>query len=178
MESKTLSPGKIEITIDKFPIHVEKTRNKYKENKFAKVNNQSIYNGSISRFSRAIVVDSLHRYLIKVLPDVEFMKFPALVHITIRTVKNHGSISRRAGKVIWKPPKDDYQASWDEDNLTAIWTKVIRDALVMKGIFPDDSVEYITGGERRIEFVDDIEDRQIIIKIEEDVKSRENSRTT
>jgi len=155
------------IKIKKFLTHIPKTNNKIAANKYWKINNQSIYNGAINTFSRAIVIENLHKYIMDKLPDVIFEGFPIKISIIIRTVKNHGNIRRRKnGEISWKKPDDDFIPTWDEDNLTSIWTKVIRDSLVKKGIIPDDNVKFIKGGYRGVEFVEDIEDREIIIKIE------------
>ena len=157
----------VEIKIKDFPTHVAKTNNKVAANKYWKINNQSIYNGSINTFSRAIVIENLHDFIISVLPDYKLTDFPIKVDVVIKTVKNHGNIRRlKSGKISWKPPEKDFIPTWDEDNLTAIWTKVIRDSLTKKGIIPDDNVKYIIGGYRGIEFVNDIKDREIIIKLE------------
>lgn len=155
-----------EVVLKEFPIHIEKTNNKVASNKFVKINNQSIYNGAINRFTRAVVVNNLHSYVVSCLPDIKILDFPLKVSIKIKTVINHGSISRRSGKTIWKEPKEDYSPNWDIDNLSVIWIKVIKDSLTLKGIIPDDNVKYIRAGGYSVEFVDDIKDREIIIKIE------------
>lgn len=155
----------MEIKLKQFPTHIEKTNNKIAPNKFWKVNNQSIYNGSVNTFARAIVVKNLHNYIMSHLTNLPKFKDRVEVDIIIKTVINHGSIQRRKGKITWKKPKNDYEPTWDEDNLTAIWTKTIRDSLSKAGIIKDDNVAFVKGGYRGIEFVEDIDDREIIIKI-------------
>lgn len=153
-----------QITLLKFPTHVAKNKN---ATKYWKINNQSIYNGAVNRFTRAAVVENMHNYVIDNLPDNIVFNKPVQVDIIVKTVKNHGSIQRRNNKITWKEPKIDYLPNWDEDNLTSIWTKAIRDALTKKGIIPDDNVQYIKGGYRGIEFVEKLDDREIIITIRE-----------
>lgn len=155
----------VEIRLKQFPTHIEKTDNKKAPNKFWKINNQSIYNGSVNTFARAIVIKNMHKYIISKINVFPKFTGPVTVDIIIKTVKNHGSIQRRNGKIIWKQPKNDYKPTWDEDNLSAIWTKTIRDSLTKLDIIPDDNVEFIKGGYRGVEFVKDINDREIIIKI-------------
>jgi len=160
------SMKKFTLTIKEFPIHVEKTDNKFAPNKFIKINNQSIYNGAINRFTRNTVVKNLHKFILSKLPDIQIEDYPLKVTVIIRTVMNHGSISRRKGKTIWKKPEADYEPNWDEDNLTGLWVKVIRDSLTLKGMIVDDNVKYIRGGETKIEFVETLEEREMIIKIQ------------
>lgn len=167
MTKLTLNNTKVvTIKIKKFPLHIEKTNNKFAVNKFIKINNQSIYNGAINRFTRNTVVGNLHEFIISKLPDIQILDYPLRVTVIIKTVINHGSISRRNGKTTWKEPKLDYEPNWDEDNLTGIWVKVIRDSLSLKGVIPDDNVKFIREGATKIKFVDTIEDRELIIKIE------------
>lgn len=149
------------IILKKFPTHVKKSANKY-----WKVNNQAIYNGAINRFTRAVVVNNMHEYIINSLPNNLKIEDVVTVDIIIKTVINHGSIRRlKDGRISWKEPLEDYEPNWDEDNLTALWTKTIRDSLTKKAIITDDNVSVIRGGYRGIEFVDNIEDREIIITI-------------
>lgn len=152
------------IKLLKFPTHVPKNKN---GTKWWKINNQSIYNGYVNRFTRAVVIENMHNYIMNELPDNISFNKPVQVDVIVRTVKNHGSVSRRSGKTCWKKPEKDYEPNWDEDNLTSIWTKAIRDSLTKKGIVPDDNVQYIKGGYRGIEFVEELENREILIIIKE-----------
>lgn len=151
-----------QIILSEFPTHVPKNKS---GTKYWKINNQSIYNGYINRFTRAEVMHNMHNYVMENLPDNIIFNCPVTVDIIIKTVRNHGSVSRRAGKIRWKEPEQGYEPNWDEDNLTSIWTKAIRDSLVKKGIIPDDNVNFITGGYRGVEFVDTLNKREIIITI-------------
>jgi hypothetical protein len=160
------------IAITEFPTHLAKTNNKYKANKMQKLNYQSIYNGSLNRFGRANVMNNMHDYLIDKLEPYrekfleENISFPAAVHLEIHTVINHGDISMRSGKVCWKPAPEDYEPSWDIDNLSGIWMKGLKDSLVLAKLIPDDNVKYINYGAYSFVQVDDISQRKLLIKIE------------
>ena len=149
------------------PTHIAKTNNKKAPNKFMKINNQAIYNGTLNYFSRCIVVDNLHKLIVDAVPKDFNIDTPVIPGIIIRTVYNHGSISRRSGKICWKPPKVDYKPNWDVDNLAMLWIKTIKDSLTLSGLIPDDNVEFIRGGFYKVEFVDDIKDLELIIKFME-----------
>ena len=49
--------------------HVPSTDNKSKKNKYWKINGQAIYNSSVDKFKRAIIVENLHRFVINSLDD-------------------------------------------------------------------------------------------------------------
>lgn len=163
MTNKKQSSGNsLVVELLKFPTHVKKSNTKY-----WKVNNQSIYNGSINKFTRAKVIENMHQYVMGNLPkNVKFVK-PVVIDIIIHTVINHGSIQRRSNKIRWKVPDKSYKPTWDEDNLTTIWTKVIRDCIVKSKILEDDNVSVVLGGYRGVEFVKDFDDRKIAITIRE-----------
>ena len=153
------------ITLNQFPTHIEYTENVRAPNKFVKVNNQNIYNGKIGRFSRNIAVRNLHKYVKSSLVNVnKISKYPVVIHYDFYTVRNHGSISMRKGNIIWKPPSLSYVPNWDIDNLAFLWIKVINDTLQEEGILKNDNVNFVEGGFYRINYVDDIKDRKIIIK--------------
>lgn len=155
------------IVLDKFPTHVAKTNNKTKENKMFKINNQAIYNGSLHKHARAIVMRNMHNWIINKLKESNVHKNkptgPVQLILTIYTVKNHGSIQWRKGGVTWKYPSEEYIPTWDEDNLSAIWIKAIKDSLSEYSFWSDDNVYVCRGTNSMIEFVDDIEDRRIEI---------------
>jgi len=154
----------VKLVLDKFPTHVAYTENKKAPDKYTKVNNQSIYNGKINRFSRNTAVRNLHSYVEGKIPSsTKLVNYPLKIKYLIRTVKNHGSISRRNGKIIWKPAKKDYVPTWDIDNLAFLWIKTINDTLTKKGVIIDDNVNYVISGCYEVEFVDDLEDREIIV---------------
>lgn len=156
------------IKIKDWPLHVAYTKNKKVPNKYIKLNNQSIYNGRINRFSRATVMDNLHKFWMRKFPKKsKISKFPVNIYYTIKTVINHGDISRRNDKLIWKYPSKNYIPRWDIENLASIIIKSCNDALVIAKIIPDDSVNYVTKISYEFIPVDELNDREIIIKIEE-----------
>jgi hypothetical protein len=154
------------IVLDKFPTHIEYTDNKTAPNKFIKINNQSIYNGKLNRFSRAIAVKNLHGYIESKIKQscCPIQKYPITITYIIKTVKNHGSISMRKGKLYWKEANASYVPNWDIDNLAFLWIKAINDTLVKSGIIPEDNVSYVKGGKYKIKYVKDLNNREIIIK--------------
>lgn len=162
----------IKIVLKKFPTHVCKSKGKKPTSKHWKINNQAIYSGSLHPQTRAVVVSNLHDYLLEEFSKINIPKFNGVaeVDLIIKTPINHATIRRIKGVVRWKPPEIDYEPNWDEDNLTAIWTKVVRDSLVLHGVIDDDNVSFIRGGYRGIEFVNHIDDRELIIKIKERMK--------
>lgn len=153
------------IILNKFPTHIEITNNKTKPNKWMKINSQSIYNGMLARFARAIAVKNMHGWIKDQLKDVVFpeLEFPVQLQLDIYTVINHGDISRRKGEIKWKPPAENYKPNFDEDNLSYIWIKCIKDVLSQLEFWPDDNIQYCLGTNSMIHFVDDIEDRKIEI---------------
>lgn len=156
----------IEIKLKDFPLHVSYTNNKKASNKFIKVNNQSVYNGKINRFSRATVMENLKIWFLRYFPKkLKIEKFPVKIHYIFKTVINHGDISRRNNKLIWKYPSEDYVPRWDIENLASIFIKSGNDSLVRAKILPDDSIKYVNGISYEFIKVDDINDREIIIQI-------------
>lgn len=156
----------IMIILDKFPTHIEKTNNKFAPNKFIKITNQSIYNGALNRFARAIVVNNMHDYIISCIPkELTKIDTPCKPIYEFHTVRNHGNIRRlKDGNLSWKKPDDDFEATWDDDNLAFLWMKTIRDAFTKAGLWVDDNVDFVRGGDYDVKFVDHIDDRKIIIK--------------
>jgi Holliday junction resolvase RusA-like endonuclease len=165
----------MEITLEKFPTHLPKTRNKHAPNKMQKLNGQAIYNDTVSRFTRAILMDNIHNYLIPRLRaykqevqrefDNGTLEFPIVVVLNIYTPINHGNIQLRKGKLTWKPAAPDFEPTWDIDNLSSIWMKGVKDSIVKSGLIPDDNVKYVRGGGYLFYEVEDIEDRRLVIKL-------------
>lgn len=158
----------MKILIKPLPTHIAKTNNKKAPNKYMKINNQSIYNGTLNYFSRNIVVANLRNVIMKSISKNAKIDYPIRVKILIKTVYNHDNIRRmkKDGRIIWNPPKPNYKPSWDCDNLSVLWIKTIQDAIVKFGLIPDDTVEYIRGGSYDIEFVNSIKDIEMIITLE------------
>ena len=157
------------IVIPEFLTHVEKTDNKVAPNKFVKINNQTIYNGAITRFTRNTVIGNMHKYIEDAV-DKHILRqhlSPVKIKFIIKTVLNHGSISRRNGKINWKKVGKNYVPNWDIENLSSIWIKCINDVLVKKRILVDDNVKFIKKISYEFEEVDDISEREIIVEIQD-----------
>ena len=159
----------IEIRLKEFPTHLPTTNNKKAPDKYAKLNYQSIYNGSINRFGRANLMNALHSYFMsKINKKYKIKNFPIKIHYIIKTVINHGDIRRnKNGKISWKYPSKNYIPTWDIENLANIWIKGGNDSLTKAKIIPDDSVEFLLGTSHEFIQVNSFKDREIIIKIEE-----------
>lgn len=154
------------ITFNEFPTHIAKTNNKIKENKFTKVNNQSIYSGTLHFQQRAVVVENLKKYVEGQLPS---LKEPIASSIKplykFYTVINHGDIKRVKGQIQWNPPKVDYSPNWDIQNLAFLWMKTIDDALQDKGIIKNDNVAYVKGGSYDFIEIENYEQRKIVVDL-------------
>jgi len=160
--------AKIRIEIPEFITHVAKTSNKVVANKYIKINNQSIYNGALNKFSRAIAIDNMHKYI-----DLYLIKYRGLnllktLHISyqIHTVINHGSISLRKGKICYKPVKINYNPNWDIENLASIWIKAFNDSLTKNNVISDDNISVITKVSYEFIEVKDIDKRKIVVEID------------
>lgn len=159
------------IIIPEFITHVAKTQNKVADDKYVKINNNTIYSGTINRFTRAKVVENLHNYIISYLPKLDIKsllnddeKFIRL-EFTFKTVINHGSISRRKGVTIWKPVKPNYVPNWDIENLASLWIKVFNDSLIIKGMIKDDSVDLVRTISYTYEECNNLNEREIKLEI-------------
>ena len=150
------------------PSHIASTNNKRAANKYWKINNQAIYNGSVDKFKRAVIVENMHNLVMNSLPQSALnLKIDKVKNITyiFNTVRNHGSISRRLGKTCWKPAKKDYVSNWDSNNISDIWVKTGNDALTLAGVITDDNTDVINNTTYRMEVVDHIEDLKLQIII-------------
>jgi len=148
--------------------HVACTDNKSKKNKMWKINGQKIYDGSVNKFKRAIIVNNMHHFIINSLDDeVLNLKIPKVKHMyyVFNTVKNHGSISMRLGKKSWKPAEPSYKSNWDIYNLASFWIKVIDDALTEAGVLIDDNTDVIQEARYKFVEVEHIDDMELEIII-------------
>ena len=161
------------VEIPEFITHIAKTRNKTAPNKFIKINNQLIYNSNLSRFPRNIVMDNLHTYLIKYITSFITTKLinpPYQVLLDVYVPINYGDVSRRIKKgipyICWNEPKEDYEPTWDIDNLGDIWLKVFKDALQLSGVLENDHVGFIkANGPATFHQIQDLKDRKLVFKI-------------
>lgn len=148
--------------------HVPCTDNVKATNKYWKINNQAIYNGSVNTFKRAIIVENMHRYIINALPEeVMNLKLEKInyIHYIFHTVRNHGSITRRGGKVCWKPAIENYKSGWDLNNISDFWIKTGNDALVLAGVLVDDNTDVIFRTKYEMITVDHIDELELEIII-------------
>jgi hypothetical protein len=148
--------------------HVSKTDNKKTPNKYWKINNQALYSGTLNQFSRAIVVEKLHHYMINSFKSEIFdLKIEKIfsIHYVFYTVRNHGAITRRLGKISWKPVTETYKSNWDLNNISDIWIKTGNDALVLAGVLVDDNTDVIDKTMYQMKVVDHIDDLELEIII-------------
>ena len=149
--------------------HIAYTQNKIAADKMMKINGQSIYNGALNKFKRAIVVENMHYYLVYNIPDemlnLNIKKVKTIAYI-FHTVINHGDIRRVKGVKRWKKPSKDYVPNWDIENLSSIWVKTGNDALVIGKVLSEDNIgviQKVMYGFNEVEDIDDLE-LEIIIK--------------
>jgi len=158
----------VRIAIPKFITHVNKSKTKY-----LKINGQNIYSGNLHHYTRASMVNQLHNY-VKPFIDKELKGrdlsrlYPLSIRLEVHAPINYGSVRMIKGSVRWSPPKKDYVANWDADNLW-IWGKIFNDALTQEEYIKDDSVSFITssGGVKFIP-VKDFSDRKLVFIITKD----------
>ena len=158
-----------ELVLTKFPTHIAKTNNIKAPNKYWKINSQGIYNGTIQRFTRAIIIENIHKYILNEFSKQTLPKLtkPIQLQLSIYIPINYASISRRKGNIIWYPPEDNYEPTNDEDNISWIWIKCIKDCITKSKMWEDDTMYWCRGTNSMIYFVDDLEDRKIVINFKE-----------
>jgi hypothetical protein len=148
--------------------HIAYTQNKNKANRLMKINGQTIYNGAINKFKRAIVVENMHYYFVYNIPEemcgLELTKVKTIEYI-FHTVVNHGNISMRNGERIWKEAKKDYVPNWDVNNLADIWIKTGNDSLTIAKVISDDNAGVINKTIYSCQYVDHIDDLELEIII-------------
>lgn len=158
------------LILNKFPTHLPYTKNKTKANKLVKLNYQNVYNGKVAKWARAILIDNIHTYIATevLLQKVKAIKItkPITIKYTIHTVINHGAIALRKGVITCPEYKKNYKPNWDVENLANLWIKAGNDTLVLGGIIPDDTVEYIKGISYEFVKVSNLDDRKIVISYE------------
>jgi hypothetical protein len=158
------------LTLNQFPTHLPYTKNKTKANKLVKLNYQNVYNGKVAKWARAILIDNIHTYIATevLLQKVKAIKItkPITIKYTIHTVINHGAIALRKGVITCPEYKKNYKPNWDVENLANLWIKAGNDTLVLGGIIPDDTVEYIKGISYEFVKVSNLDDRKIVISYE------------
>jgi hypothetical protein len=150
------------------PTHIAKTNNQKAANKYWKINNQDLYSGKINRFSRAIIVQNMHHFVINSLDDSLLnIQLPVIkyIHYIFHTVRNHGSVTRRLGKICWKPAKKNYKSTWDLNNISDIWIKTGNDALTEAGVIVDDNTDVIFRTLYEQKIVEHIDDSELEIII-------------
>lgn len=157
------------LKIPKFPTHIAKTANRLKDNKMFKINNQAIYNGSLNKFQRAIVVENMHNFMIEHINKAGLQNLKINHKIVIfyqfKTVINHGDISWRKNKICWKPAPLNYEPCWDINNIADLWTKIGNDSFSLAGTIVDDNVRFVRGTYHSFSECSHIDDRELTIYI-------------
>lgn len=187
-----------QITLHKFPTHLQislQQRPKYKDGvlqnpktvgmpKMAKITFNALYSGNLHEMVRQKMMKFIHLYIKRQLRNVE--PIPTDKPLVIRCMAylpiNYGSVRMIKGQLNWKAPSKDYKPNWDIFNFGVIWVKAIEDVLhedemdektglyvTRKRLIPEDTVEYVTGsGEMRVRFIEEFDQRKIVINIYED----------
>lgn len=148
--------------------HIAYTQNKTKANRLMKINGQRIYDGSLNKFKRAIVVDNMHYYFMYNIPgnmlNLKLSKIKSIEYI-FHTVLNHGNISMRLHKRSWVVPDAKYKQKWDVNNLADIWIKTGNDSLVLSGVLEDDNAGVLNKTTYSANYVDHIDDLELEVII-------------
>lgn len=114
-----------------------------------KVNGQNIYNGNVSRQSRATLVKALHENFSKYLKDIEPIKdikhFPLGLHLIFKV-------------------HDQARFNLDNDNRW-IWEKAIQDTLVQEKIIPDDNPYIVWENLKRTILIPNEVEETLIVEI-------------
>ena len=84
-----------ELILDKFPTHIAKTNNVKAPNKYWKINSQGIYNGTVQRFTRAIIIENIHKYILNEFSKQNLPKLdkPVQLQLSIYIPINYLSMS-------------------------------------------------------------------------------------
>lgn len=154
------------LILNKFPTHIAKTNRKKGPQDYFKINGQAIYNSAVSKFTRGIVIENMHNWIIKELKQQELpsVTSPVQLKLDLYIPINYATVRRKKdGTVSWKPAKKGYRPNNDEDNLRSIWEKCIKDCITKLGIWEDDDMYICRGINSLVHFIDDLEDRKIEI---------------
>lgn len=125
-----------------------------------KINGQEIYSGRMHPRVRAKVIAEMKTFFRPFFDDIDPVteeELPVKIAIEMHTPLGNGM--------------------WDLDNLW-VYTKVLQDVIVDKGILPDDNVQYITNsGENQFVPTDTDEERKIIVTIVSNNEGRHETTT-
>lgn len=151
-----------------FPTHLPYTKNKKAPDKYIKINGQRIYSG-LHHTQRAPLMNNMHRWY-KENYAWETMKciidYPVGIGLIFKVPINYDYVSRRNGKIIWKPPKEGFEPGWDVGNYGWIYSKGFLDTLHLMGKIVDDNVKYVNiEGPFKALFCNTLEERELIFII-------------
>jgi hypothetical protein len=164
------------------PPNISGKPSKSKKSDYWKLNYNRLYSNSIHFAVRNYMASQLHDFLDKHIPKTSTIKTPVTIKLEFHVPINYGSLSIRKNvttlqyELCWKSPKPNYTPNWDDDNaFFYLWYKTIKDHISGRhakgqniiGLIPNDSVQYCRGGSWDIVYVDHIDDRKLIITIEE-----------
>lgn len=172
------------ITIPQFITHVEKKKTKKitlkkKESPYFKIGGNAFYSQEIKYYERSHITKIIHAYLNGFIPKgIETISYPVIFQIEFHVPINYGGISIRYNEkkfcydLSWSKPGEDYKPNYDLDNLQQCWIKWILDHLrgnnrhvSTKKVLIDDNVWWVRGIESRVHFIENLEDRKIIIRL-------------
>jgi hypothetical protein len=110
----------------------------------------------------------MHSYIEKNIPDNLKLEGKICTSLAIHVPINFGNVKMitdketRKRRIVWSPPKENYNPTWDIDNLSFAWIKCLNDVIVKKGILKDDNVKFIKGGSYEFIEIDNFEDRKLV----------------
>lgn len=153
-----------EIELKQFPTHVQLSKTK-----LFKISTQGVYNSKLHYHSRSKVIEEMKKYVkshLSIVLPINNSLFPIKIKLSFFAPINWGNVRMSKGVLKWMPAKEGYHPIHDLDNLAWIWSKVIQDCLVSKGIIPEDTVEFIDNIEYIYIPIKNFDDRVIIIQLE------------
>lgn len=135
--------SELKLEFPKFITHIPTSKNKA-----IKIGYNQLYS-SPHYTVRSALVNAMHGYIEKNIPDNLDIKSPLQTHLSICVPVNYGNVKRirdrKTGryKINWKPARDDYKPNWDLDNLAMVWIKCLNDVIKKKGVIKEDTIEFI-----------------------------------
>ncbi len=117
--------------------------------KYSPINGQIFYSQKGGKFTRAKVVNYLHKYFAENITDVPaFKNYPMVIQLNWQFPYGHQTM--------------------DNTNMSFAYVKVFEDVLTEQGKIIDDEVRYISGGLSTYTPVDNYEDRNLNFSFYED----------
>lgn len=164
----SIDPLMFGVRYDGFASHLPYTKNKFARQRYVKIGGNTLYSGSLNRFSRSNVVASGHDHLA---PGVKRLRSliemyevdmdgPWFVRMTFGVHLGYGTVRQTIGKRghVIGGGDDVRRANFDIDNQW-VWEKLFLDTCVKGGLLPSDTVNVVQGSSKTFEQVPDFASR-------------------